>query len=378
MDTKRYARFLRPGHALTGVRDKTAAEKRERWGYEYAHSIVDDHSRLAYSELHPDQRAATVTAFVTRALVWYQALGIQPRRIMTDNAWAYTKNPSLRRLLQRHDIRHILMRPHTPRTNGKIERFHQTISREWAYGVTYTDHHARDQALPHWLDHYNQQPPHSSLGGRPPISRVHNLCGQDTYTPALALSTAISQPGSEGSKPCSIVQGGALGRLGPVDHAGDLVAVDKHVGDLQVAVREHGPPRPERSVGDPAVALDQVDGQDTGRYEATRTPRRGARRSRRGADRAMAGAARRAAPVRRRPLRPTPRTTPATARRGGPAPCPEGRRARARAASARGRPESGRGPRPSPRLPGRCAPGRRRSSGRRRRRAGSRARYGRR
>jgi Integrase core domain len=75
MDTKRYARFLRPGHAVTGVRDKTFAEKQARWGYEYAHTIVDDHSRLAYSELHPDQRADTVTAFVGRALDWFSALG---------------------------------------------------------------------------------------------------------------------------------------------------------------------------------------------------------------------------------------------------------------------------------------------------------------
>jgi transposase InsO family protein len=180
MDTKRYARFLRPGHAVTGVRDRTAAEKRAGWGYEYAHSIVDDHSRIAYSELHPDQRAATVTAFLTRALAWYHTLGIQPRRIMTDNAWAYTKNPSLRRLLQTRGIRHLLIKPHTPRTNGKVERFHQTMSREWAYGVTYHDHHARAHALPYWLHHYNRQRPHSSLSGRPPISRVHNLCRHDT------------------------------------------------------------------------------------------------------------------------------------------------------------------------------------------------------
>jgi transposase InsO family protein len=180
MDTKRYARFLRPGHAVTGVRDKTAAEKRAGWGYEYAHTIVDDHSRLAYSELHPDQRGDTVIGFVERALAWFAGLGIHPRRVMTDNAWAYTKNPSLRRLLDQHTIRHILIRLHTPRTNGKVERFHQTMSREWAYGVTYHDHHARDQALPYWLNHYNTRRPHSSLGGHPPISRVHNLSGQDT------------------------------------------------------------------------------------------------------------------------------------------------------------------------------------------------------
>ena len=179
MDTKRYARFLRPGHAVTGVRDKTAAEKRAKWGYEYAHSIVDDHSRVAYTELHPDERADTVTGFVERALDWFRALGVQPRRIMTDNAWAYTHNRSLAHLLTERGIRHLRIRPHTPRTNGKVERFHQTMSREWAYGVTYHDHHARAQALPYWLDHYNQRRPHSSLDGRPPISRVHNLCGQD-------------------------------------------------------------------------------------------------------------------------------------------------------------------------------------------------------
>jgi transposase InsO family protein len=179
MDTKRYARFLRPGHAVTGIRDKTGAEKRAKWGYEYAHSIVDDHSRLAYTELHPDERAATVTEFVTRALTWFASFGIQPRRIMTDNPWAYTRNPSLANLLAEHGIRHLLIRPRTPRTNGKVERFHQTMSREWAYGVTYHDHHARARALPYWLHHYNTRRPHSSLDGRPPISRVHNLCGQD-------------------------------------------------------------------------------------------------------------------------------------------------------------------------------------------------------
>jgi transposase InsO family protein len=179
MDTKRYARFLRPGHAVTGVRDKTGAERSARWGYEYAHTMVDDHSRLAYSELHPDQRAETVTGFVTRALAWYAAHGVTVRRIMTDNAWAYTKNRSLAQLLANQAIHHLLIPPHRPQVNGKVERFHQTMSREWAYGVTYQDHHARAKALPYWLDHYNQRRPHSALGGRPPTSRVHNLCRQD-------------------------------------------------------------------------------------------------------------------------------------------------------------------------------------------------------
>jgi transposase InsO family protein len=179
MDTKRYARFERPGHALTGVRNQTGAEKRARWGYEYAHTVVDDHTRLAYSELHPDERADTVTGFVERALDWYAGLGITPRRILTDNAWAYVHNRSLARLLASRSIRHRTTPPRRPQSNGKVERFHQTMSREWAYGQLYASHHARDAALPHWLEHYNTRRPHSAIGGQPPISRVHNLRGPD-------------------------------------------------------------------------------------------------------------------------------------------------------------------------------------------------------
>jgi transposase InsO family protein len=180
IDTKRYARFERPGHALTGVRDKTGAEKRARWGYDFAHAIVDDHSRLAYVELLPDELAPTVTAFVIRALAWFEARGIHAKRVMSDNAWNYVKNQSLRELLATHQIKHLRTRAYRPQTNGKVERFHQTMAREWAYGMTYRSHHHRDRALPHWLEHYNTRRPHSGIGNRPPISRVHNLCGQDS------------------------------------------------------------------------------------------------------------------------------------------------------------------------------------------------------
>ena len=148
-----------------------------RVGYDYAHAIVDDHSRLAYVELHPDEKAETVTGFVTRALRFFTDHGITGKRVMTDNAFTYTKNRSLRQLLESQQIRHLTTQPYRPRTNGKVERFHQTMSREWAYGLTYRSHHARNQALPYWLDHYNRQRPHSSLGGQPPISRVHNVRG---------------------------------------------------------------------------------------------------------------------------------------------------------------------------------------------------------
>jgi len=156
MDTKRYARFLRPGHAVTGVRDKTFAEKQARCGHEHAHTIVDDHSRLAYSELHPDQRADTVTAFVGRALDWFSALGVQPQRIMTDNAWAYTHNRSLARLLAQHGIRHLRIRPHTPApTAGRAF----PPDHEPRMGLRrHLPRPPRPRpALPYWLDDYNRQ-----------------------------------------------------------------------------------------------------------------------------------------------------------------------------------------------------------------------------
>jgi transposase InsO family protein len=179
MDTKRYARFERPGHRVTGIRDKTGTEKRAFWGYEFAHSIVDDHSRLAYSELHPDERAATVAGFVSRALWFFESLGVRPKRLMTDNAWCYTRSRELAQLLAARGIRHLTIEPHRPQTNGKVERFQQTMAREWAYGLTYRSSDDRAEALPHWIAYYNERRPHSGIGDRPPISRVHDLSGQD-------------------------------------------------------------------------------------------------------------------------------------------------------------------------------------------------------
>jgi transposase len=180
MDTSRYARFLRPGHRVTGDRSQRArrwSRPETRVGYDFAHAIVDDHSRLAYVELHNDEKAATVTGFLERALVFYAAHGITVKRLMTDNGFSYVKNRSLAELLNRHGIRHLTTQPYRPRTNGKVERFHQTMAHEWAYGLTYRTHRHRNAALPHWLNNYNQRRPHSSLGNRPPISRVHNVRG---------------------------------------------------------------------------------------------------------------------------------------------------------------------------------------------------------
>jgi len=134
MDTSGYARFLRPGHRVTGDRSQFLRGRsvESRVGYDYAHAIVDDHSRLAYVELHDDEKAATVTGFVERALAFFAEHGIVAKRLMTDNAFAYIHSRSLRELLARHRIHHLTTQPYRPRTNGKVERFHQTMGREWA------------------------------------------------------------------------------------------------------------------------------------------------------------------------------------------------------------------------------------------------------
>jgi transposase InsO family protein len=177
MDVCSYARFRRPGHRATGdrsQRDRHWMAASTRVGYDYAHAIVDDHSRLAYVELHDDQKAATVTGFLDRALAFYAAHGITARRLMTDNAFGYVRNRSLRELLAAHGIRHLTTQPYRPRTNGKIERFHQTMGREWGHGRSYPTSAHRASLLTDWLEHYNHRRPHSAIGDRPPISRVHN------------------------------------------------------------------------------------------------------------------------------------------------------------------------------------------------------------
>ena len=153
MDVCSYPRFRRPGHRVTGdrsQRDRNWMNPAARVGNDYAHAIVDDHSRLAYVELHDDERAATVTAFVERALAFFASHGITVRRLMTDNAFTYVKNRSLRELLAARGIRHLTTQPYWPRTNGKVERFHQTMTREWARGRSYPTSQHRAAILGDW------------------------------------------------------------------------------------------------------------------------------------------------------------------------------------------------------------------------------------
>jgi transposase len=127
LDVSEYVRFKRPGHRVTGDR---RSQDRVPDGVDHVHAIIDDHSRLAYAEILEDARAETATGFLKRALAFYSAHGIEARRLMTDNAWAYTKGRSFRQLLHRRGIHHLRTKPYRPRTNGKVERFHQTMARE--------------------------------------------------------------------------------------------------------------------------------------------------------------------------------------------------------------------------------------------------------
>jgi transposase InsO family protein len=179
MDTKRLERFEKPGHWATGTR---AQKRRTRGaGHVYVHCVVDDHTRLAYAECHSADTGQLAGATLERAIAWFREQGCQPvEAVMTDNAFAYRHSRLFAAVLARNNARHIRTPPYTPRWNGKVERFIQTLDREWAKARVWPNHQARDRALSSFLRYYNRRRPHSSLGDRPPISRVHNVLGQDT------------------------------------------------------------------------------------------------------------------------------------------------------------------------------------------------------
>jgi transposase InsO family protein len=179
VDATRLARFQSPGHRVRG-RSTESRRARPELGYVFLHGCVDDHSRYAYVEEHGDERAATATAFMRRAIEHFKALGLEPpEAVMSDNGNAY-RSYAFRDELERVGARQILTPPYTPRWNGKVERFFQTLKREWAYAHSWPSSARRSRALPSFLRYYNRRRPHSSLGDRPPISRVHNVRGQDS------------------------------------------------------------------------------------------------------------------------------------------------------------------------------------------------------
>jgi transposase InsO family protein len=170
MDVKKIGRIPDGG----GWRAHGRAIPRDRVngpGYDYIHSLVDDRSRLAYSEVLPDEKGTTCAAFLERAIDYFAAHGIaRIERLMTDNAWAYRW--SLREVCAAHQIKQKFIRPHCPWQNGKVERLNRTLAAEWAYRQVFTSNDDRIAALAPWIEYYNTERRHSALGGKPPISRL--------------------------------------------------------------------------------------------------------------------------------------------------------------------------------------------------------------
>lgn len=176
IDIKKLGRIVGgPGHRIHGDRTK-------KWrgaGWEHVYVCIDDHSRLSYVEPLRAENKYVAAGFLERAIAWYRASGIQPRRLLTDNGKVFKSGP-FNEVLARASMCHGFTRHYRPRTNGKAERFIQTMLREWAYRRSYSSSAKRRRALPRWLHYYNHHRQHSSLGGKPPVSRVNNLFSFDT------------------------------------------------------------------------------------------------------------------------------------------------------------------------------------------------------
>jgi len=170
MDVKKLGRI--PHGGGWRVHGRGRAGVRQRVGYAYVHSAVDDHSRLAYSEVLGDGRAGTVLGFWQRALAWYADRGVTVRAVLTDNGPAY-RSHDFARACAAGGVRQRFTRPYRPQTNGKVERFNRTLLEEWAYVRVYRSEHARTVALDNWLHRYNHHRGHTALGGLPPVSRTN-------------------------------------------------------------------------------------------------------------------------------------------------------------------------------------------------------------
>ena len=175
LDTKKLANFSEVGHRANGIRHR----RNKGQGYQVLHVCSDDHSRVAYMEMLPDEKKDTTASFLQRALLHFQAQGITARKILTDNGSPY-RSKVFKAMREAFGLKHSRTRPYRPRTNGKAERLIQTALREWAYGPTWQNSDQRNQALNAWLHFYNHNRPHSALGGQPPVTRLNNLVGSDT------------------------------------------------------------------------------------------------------------------------------------------------------------------------------------------------------
>jgi len=169
LDIKKLGRFRGVGHRADGVRHY----RNHGVGWEFVHVCVDDFSRLAYVEVLGDEKGVTTAAFLRRAAAWLKAQGVTVERVMTDNGSGYVSKDFAAAIAEIR-VRHIRTRPYTPRTNGKAERFIQTMLREWAYGRPFASSYRRRAALPAWLRRYNEKRPHAGIGGASPITRLRS------------------------------------------------------------------------------------------------------------------------------------------------------------------------------------------------------------
>ena len=169
LDIKKLGRFERVGHRITG--DRTGQSNSRGIGWEFVHVCIDDASRLAFSQILPDEKKQRAVAFLKAAVAYYRSLGVTVARVMTDNGSCY-KAFDFRDTCRDLGLKHIRTRPYTPKTNGKAERFIQTALREWAYAQAYPTSQHRAAALPAWLHRYNWHRPHGSLDAKTPISRL--------------------------------------------------------------------------------------------------------------------------------------------------------------------------------------------------------------
>ena len=169
IDIKKLGRFDKIGHRITG--DRTGQSNSRGVGWEFVHVCIDDHSRVAFSQIKPDEKADSAVPFFKAAVAYYKSLGIKVERVMTDNGPCY-KSFAFRDACTDLGIKHIRTKPYTPKTNGKAERFIQTALREWAYAQAYPTSDRRAEELPFWLHRYNCHRPHGGIKSKTPISRL--------------------------------------------------------------------------------------------------------------------------------------------------------------------------------------------------------------
>jgi transposase InsO family protein len=167
LDTKKLGRIVRPGHRVTGDRRDSV----KRAGWDYVHVAIDDHSRISYAQILPDEQGDSAAVFLRLAVSYYAALGVAIREVLTDNGPCY-QSRDFEQACRELSLIHRYTRPYTPRTNGKAERFIQTALREWAYARAYRDSDQRARELPRWLHAYNWHRPHMSLAGQPPVLKL--------------------------------------------------------------------------------------------------------------------------------------------------------------------------------------------------------------